>query len=248
MNSDMSRRTMASSLSKRKRASWRASSVLPTPVGPRKMNDPIGRRASLRPARARRTAWEMTLTASSWPIRRAWMSSSIRSRRVDSSSTRRETGTPVQELTISAMFSSSTSGTVAPSLSRHSISSLTYLSLSFFSLSRKQGGVLLDVLAVLVEGRGADALDLTAGQGGLENVGGVDGPLGGACADQGVELIDEEDHLATGANLIKDLLQALLEFTAILGTGDQRPHVERQHPLAAQRLRDVAEHDLLRQA
>src|SRR5437763_1369187 len=44
MNSDMSSRTMASSLSKRKRANWRASSVLPTPVGPRKMKDPVGRR------------------------------------------------------------------------------------------------------------------------------------------------------------------------------------------------------------
>jgi len=69
------------------------------------------------------------------------MSSSIRINRVVSSSTRRDTGTPVQELTISAMFSSSTSGTVAPSLSRHSISSLTYLSLSFFSLSRKEAAV-----------------------------------------------------------------------------------------------------------
>jgi hypothetical protein len=33
-----------------------ASSVLPTPVGPRNRNEPIGRLGSLRPARARRTA------------------------------------------------------------------------------------------------------------------------------------------------------------------------------------------------
>jgi len=37
-------------------ASARASSVLPTPVGPRKMNEPMGRFGSLRPLRARMTA------------------------------------------------------------------------------------------------------------------------------------------------------------------------------------------------
>ena len=40
-----------------------------------------------------------------------------------------------------------------------------------------QGRVLLDVLAVLVERRRADALDLAAGQGRLEHVGGVDRAL-----------------------------------------------------------------------
>ena len=38
------------------RASALVSSVLPTPVGPRNMNEPIGRLGSCRPARARRTA------------------------------------------------------------------------------------------------------------------------------------------------------------------------------------------------
>ena len=46
------------------------SSVFPTPVGPRKTNDPIGRFGSFKPARARRTAFEIALTASSCPITR----------------------------------------------------------------------------------------------------------------------------------------------------------------------------------
>ena len=54
--SDMSRRTIAFSSSKRNSASARASSVLPTPVGPRKRNEPMGRFGSFMPARARRTA------------------------------------------------------------------------------------------------------------------------------------------------------------------------------------------------
>jgi hypothetical protein len=44
------------SSSNRNSASALASSVLPTPVGPRNRNEPIGRFGSCRPARARRTA------------------------------------------------------------------------------------------------------------------------------------------------------------------------------------------------
>jgi hypothetical protein len=51
MNSDMSMRTIDSSVSNRNSASALQSSVLPTPVGPRNRNDPFGRRGSDRPAR-----------------------------------------------------------------------------------------------------------------------------------------------------------------------------------------------------
>jgi hypothetical protein len=56
MYSDMSTRMSAFSSAKRKRASARASSVFPTPVGPLKMKAPIGRFGSLSPARLRRIA------------------------------------------------------------------------------------------------------------------------------------------------------------------------------------------------
>jgi len=45
-----------SSVSNKAAARALPSSVFPTPVGPRKMNDPIGRRGSLRSARERRSA------------------------------------------------------------------------------------------------------------------------------------------------------------------------------------------------
>src|SRR4029450_9284318 len=54
MYSDMSNRISALSLPNRKLASARASSVLPTPVGPRKMKLPTGRFGFLRPHRAAR--------------------------------------------------------------------------------------------------------------------------------------------------------------------------------------------------
>ena len=55
--------------------------------------------------------------------------------------------------------------------------------------------VLLDVLAVLVEGRRADRAQLAAGEHRLEQVRRVDGALGRARADDGVQLVDEEDDL-----------------------------------------------------
>ena len=56
---------MACSSSKRNCASARASSVLPTPVGPRNRKEPIGRFGSDRPARPRRTALATASMASS---------------------------------------------------------------------------------------------------------------------------------------------------------------------------------------
>ena len=61
-------------------------------------------------------------------------------------------------------------------------------------------GVLLDVLAVLVERRGADHAQLAAGQHRLEHVAGVHRRVAGrARADDGVQLVDERDDLAVGA-------------------------------------------------
>ena len=59
-------------------------------------------------------------------------------------------------------------------------------------------GVLLDVLAVLVERRRADGAQLAAGEHRLEQVGGVDRALGGARADDRVQLVEEQHDLAAG--------------------------------------------------
>ena len=59
-----------------------------------------------------------------------------------------------------------------------------------------QGRVLFNVLAVFVDGGGADDLQLAPGQGGLEDVGRVHRALGRAGADDGVHLVDEQDDVA----------------------------------------------------
>ena len=61
-----------------------------------------------------------------------------------------------------------------------------------------QRGVLLDVLAVLVERRRADRVQLAAREHRLEQVGGVHGALGRAGAHDRVQLVDEEDDPPLG--------------------------------------------------
>ena len=109
MYSDMSMRIIACSSSKRNSASALAVSVLPTPVGPRKMNEPIGRFGSCSPERARRTALDTASIASRWPITRLPSRSSMWTSFWTSPSISRETGMPVHFATTSAMSSASTS-------------------------------------------------------------------------------------------------------------------------------------------
>ena len=58
--------------------------------------------------------------------------------------------------------------------------------------------VLLDVLAVLVERRRADRVELAAGEHRLQQVRRVHRALGRAGTDDRVELVDEQDDLALG--------------------------------------------------
>ena len=58
-----------------------------------------------------------------------------------------------------------------------------------------------------------------------EDAGGVDRALGGPGTDQGVHLVDEQDDVAAGADLLEHLLEALLEVTAVTAAGNQRAEV-----------------------
>ena len=65
-----------------------------------------------------------------------------------------------------------------------------------------ESGVLLQVLAVLVQRGGADGLQLAPGQHRLEDAGGVDRAHGGTRTDEGVDLVDEQDDVSAGADLL----------------------------------------------
>ena len=112
-----------------------------------------------------------------------------------------------------------------------------------------QGRVLFDVLPVLVGGGRAYDLQLSASQGGLHHVGGVNGTLGAASANDGVNLVDEEDDRAPGGHdLVHDRLEPLLELAAELGAGDQARHVEPQDPLVLEGVRHASRGDGLGEA
>jgi hypothetical protein len=112
-----------------------------------------------------------------------------------------------------------------------------------------EGGVLLDVFTVFVERGRADAVQLAARQRRLQHVAGVHRALGLAGADHRVDLVDEDNGLAfVLRQFLQHRLQALFEFAAELGAGQQARHVERQHALALQRIGHLAVDDALRQA
>ena len=103
-----------------------------------------------------------------------------------------------------------------------------------------EGGVFLDVAAVFVQCGRADDVQFASSEGRFEHVGGVDRALGGAGADDRVDLVDEEDDLALAlADLVDNGLEPLLEFAPELGSGEESAHVERHQALAAQVLGHV---------
>ncbi len=73
-------------------------------------------------------------------------------------------------------------------------------------------------------------------------------PFGPAGADQGVQLVDEQDGVLGPADLVHDGLDAFLELAAVLGAGDHHGQVEDDDAAVAEQLGDVAVHDHLGQA
>ena len=91
-------------------------------------------------------------------------------------------------------------------------------------------------------------MQLAAGEHRLEQVAGVHAALGLAGADDGVQLIDEQQDAALAlAHFLEHGLEPFLEFAAVLCARDQCAHVERENGLVLQALGHVAAHDALRQ-
>ena len=109
-----------------------------------------------------------------------------------------------------------------------------------------QRRVFFDVLAILVERGGTDAAQLAARQRRLEHVARVHGALGSTGADQGVQLVDEQDDLAVRrGDFAQHGLEAVLELAAVLAPRHHRAQVERDNPLVLQRFGHVAAGDAL---
>ena len=111
-----------------------------------------------------------------------------------------------------------------------------------------QRRVLLDILAVFVEGGGSDDLNLPTGQGGLEDVGGVHAALGISGPYDVVYLVDDQNDVAQLADLLDESLHAALELSPELGTGHQSRQIQQIDLLVPQLEGDLPGGDALGQS
>ena len=82
------------------------------------------------------------------------------------------------------------------------------------------------MLAVFVEGGGADDLDLAPGQGGLEDIGGVHAALGVPGAHDVMHLVNDQNDIACLADLLNKPLHAAFELAPELGAGHQGRQIQ----------------------
>ena len=93
-------------------------------------------------------------------------------------------------------------------------------------------GVFLDIFAIFVQRGGPDAMQLTARQHWFQQVARVHGPLGLPCPHHRVQFVDEQNNLPLSRqDFLEHRLQPLFKFPAKLRAGNQRAHIERDHPL-----------------
>ena len=105
------------------------------------------------------------------------------------------------------------------------------------------------MLAVFIEGGGADAAQFAAGQHRFEQVAGIHGAAAGTGPHHGVDLIDEQHDLAlAGGDLLEHGLEPLLEFTPVFGAGNQGAHIQGNQLAVLQGRGHVAIDDPLGQA
>ncbi len=104
-----------------------------------------------------------------------------------------------------------------------------------------KGGVLFYVLAVLVDGGGADAVELAPGQHGFEHVAGVNCALGLTCTHNCVQFVYEEQYPSVALlDLVQHGLEAFLKLAPVLGARKERPHVESEDGAILQTFRHIA--------
>ena len=103
-----------------------------------------------------------------------------------------------------------------------------------------QSSVFLNVQTIFLQRGGADDLHRAAPERGLEDVCRVDRALGRARADDRVQLVDEEDHVAHALHLAQHGLHEVFKVAAILRSCEHRREIERHDALLPQIVRHRA--------
>ena len=111
-----------------------------------------------------------------------------------------------------------------------------------------QRGILLNVLAVLIDSSCTNHLEITPGQSGLQDVGSVCRTFRSASTDNRMQLINEEDDVAVSFYLVNCGLDPLLKVSTILGASHHAGQIQGNQALVFQDLRHLARLDLQGQA
>ena len=86
-----------------------------------------------------------------------------------------------------------------------------------------KGGIFLNVFAVFIKRGCADASQFAACECRFQHIRRVNGSFRCACADDGVEFVNEEDDLSLRLfNVGEDCLEPVFKFASIFTTGDER--------------------------
>ena len=107
-----------------------------------------------------------------------------------------------------------------------------------------QGLILLEVLLILVKGRGTDGAQFTTRQSRLEDVSSIHRTFTLTSPYESVDLIDEEDDFPFAlGDFADDRLETFFKFALVLRPSDEGSHIERIDLLGAEVLGDVATDD-----
>ena len=107
-----------------------------------------------------------------------------------------------------------------------------------------QSGIFFDIFSVLIQRRGADAVEFSPCQHGFEKISGIHGAFRSPGSHNGMEFIDKEDDPALSADyFIENGLETFLKFPPELGSGDQSAHIQRDQLAVFQIFRNIAPDD-----
>jgi len=111
-----------------------------------------------------------------------------------------------------------------------------------------QCAILLDMLAVLVKGCSANALNLTSCQCRLEHVCGIKRAAGSTCTHNGMYLVNKENDIFIFCQLIENSLHSLFKLSAVFRAGNNRCQVQCHNSFVEEYPRDISLGDPQRQS
>ena len=106
-----------------------------------------------------------------------------------------------------------------------------------------KGTILLDAVAVFVQGGGSDALDFASCEGWFEQVGGIHASRSVACSHDVVDFVDEKYDVGIVLQLVDDGTDALLKLSTVFSACHHSTHVERDDATVVEHTRHSTRDD-----